>query len=98
MMVNRKQFCNVLFSDVILPLLVTCGSTADKDLLTDGVKMDKLPLQKIAADYNDPKKYNDDVHCSKIGKGEAWNKNPSFLWAFGMEETERGIWTIFKRV
>jgi len=50
--INRCRYPNVLFSNVIRPLLATKGRSLNKDQLTEGVKKDEELHDTIALEYN----------------------------------------------
>ena len=50
--INRRHYLNVIFSDVIRPLLATKGASLTKDQLTDGIKQDQILHTKISDKYN----------------------------------------------
>ena len=50
--INQRRYLNVIFSDVIRPLLATKGASLTKDQLTDGIKQDQILHTKISDKYN----------------------------------------------
>ena len=50
--INRCRYPNVLFSNVIRPLLATKGRSLNKDQLTEGVKKDEEIHATIDLEYN----------------------------------------------
>ena len=59
--VNRKRYCNVIFSDGIRPLLANRGEPLTKDQLTEGLKTDEILHRSIIKEYNNPEKHNIDA-------------------------------------
>ena len=59
--VNRKRYCNVIFSDGVRPDVANRGESLSARDLTDGLKTDELLHRKIVLEYNNPDKYNDDA-------------------------------------
>ena len=51
---NRRRFCNVLFSDKIRPHVALRGKSLGKDDLTAGLKTDQELHMLLAAEYNTP--------------------------------------------
>ena len=60
--VNRKRYCNVIFSDTVRPLLMTRGESLSKADLTDGFKTDEILHRRICTEYNNSDNHNDDAH------------------------------------
>ena len=52
--IKRTRYINVIFSDLIRPLIATRGQTLTKDQLTEGIKQDELLHTRIAEEYNKP--------------------------------------------
>ena len=50
--INQRRYLNVIFSDVIRPLLATKGASLTKDQLTNGIKQDQILHTKISEEYN----------------------------------------------
>ena len=50
--INRRRYLNVIFSDLIRPLLATKGMSLTKGELTEGLKQDQILHTKIAEEYN----------------------------------------------
>ena len=55
---NRRCLINVLFSDLIRPLLATHGQTFNKDDLTDSLKTDQLLHEQVVLEYNQSNVYS----------------------------------------
>ena len=49
---NRKRYINVIFSDLVRPLLADRGKSLSKDDLTKGKKTDQDIHEVIAHEYN----------------------------------------------
>ena len=61
---NRRRLINVLFGDVIRPLLATRGQTLSKDDLNDSLKTDQVLHEKVIVEYNRTNvySYDNDAH------------------------------------
>ena len=59
--VNHKQYCNVIFSDGIRPLLANRDEPLTKYQLTEGLKTGEILHQNIIKEYNNPEKNNIDA-------------------------------------
>ena len=48
---NRRCYLNVIFGDVVRPMLATRGQPLSKEELTAGIKMDDNLHKSIATEY-----------------------------------------------
>ena len=50
--INRRRYFNVIFSDVVRPIIATKGMSLTKDKLTEGLKEDQTLHTLIVNEYN----------------------------------------------
>ena len=78
--INRRRYLNVLFSDIIRPLLATRGQPLNKDHLKEGVKKDEELHATIALEYNkeDVKHYSrntfPEIRSSRINNASVFGE------------------------
>ena len=61
--INRRRYFNVIFSDVVRPIIATKGMSLTKDQLTEGLKQDQTLHTLIADEYNSIKlEYSGNAH------------------------------------
>ena len=74
--VIRKRYCNVVFSEAVRPVLSSAGALLGRHQLTAGIKTDEALHKKIASEYNNKDKYNDDAHPALACKGSPKYNGP----------------------
>ena len=78
--VNRKRYCNVLFSDEIRPKLALRGESLTKEQMTEGLKTDELFHKEILLEYNNKDKHNDLAHDIASCNGNHPSKFLPITW------------------